>query len=30
LAALPLKISDGKPEVAAGFIGKVGMSQQTM
>lgn len=29
LAALPLKISDGKPEVAASFIGKVGMNQQT-
>ncbi|OYV39951.1 MAG: hypothetical protein B7Z80_05870 [Rhodospirillales bacterium 20-64-7] len=30
LAALPLKISDGKPQVAGGFIGKVGMVQQTM
>jgi rieske iron-sulfur protein len=30
LAALPLKIKDGKPEVAGGFIGKVGMSQPTM
>jgi rieske iron-sulfur protein len=30
LAALPLKISDGKPEVAGGFIGKVGMNQQMM
>lgn len=30
LAALPLKISDGKPEVAGGFIGKVGMDHQTM
>ena len=27
LAALPLKIADGKPEVAGGFIGKVGMTQ---
>jgi rieske iron-sulfur protein len=30
LAALPLKIADGKPQVAAGFIGKVGMDQQMM
>lgn len=30
LAALPLKIADGKPEVAKGFIGKVGMTQPTM
>jgi Rieske Fe-S protein len=30
LAALPLKIADGKPEVAKGFIGKVGMPQPTM
>lgn len=30
LAALPLKINDGKPEVAGKFIGKVGMDQQTM
>ncbi len=29
LAALPLKITDGKPEVAGGFIGKVGMTQPT-
>jgi Rieske Fe-S protein len=28
LAALPLKISDGKPRVAGHFIGKVGMNQQ--
>jgi rieske iron-sulfur protein len=26
LAALPLKINDGKPQVAGGFIGKVGMA----
>jgi rieske iron-sulfur protein len=30
LAALPLKIVDGKPTVAGGFIGKIGMDQQTM
>ena len=30
LAALPLKIAGGKLEVAEGFIGKVGMSQQNM
>ncbi len=30
LAALPLRINDGRPEVAASFIGKVGMSQQMM
>jgi rieske iron-sulfur protein len=30
LAALPLKIVDGKPRVAGGFIGKVGMDQPTM
>jgi rieske iron-sulfur protein len=30
LAALPLKISDGKLEVAGGFIGKVGMTQPIM
>jgi rieske iron-sulfur protein len=30
LAALPLKIVDGKPRVAAGFIGKIGMDQPTM
>lgn len=30
LAALPLKINDGKPEVAGGFIGKVGMAPPTM
>lgn len=30
LAALPLKIKDGKPEVAGGFIGKVGMNQPAM
>jgi rieske iron-sulfur protein len=30
LAALPLKVVDGKPVVAGGFIGKVGMSQTTM
>jgi rieske iron-sulfur protein len=30
LAALPLKIVDGKPAVAAPFVGKVGMSQQIM
>ena len=30
LAALPLKIAGGRPEVAEGFIGKVGMSQQNM
>jgi rieske iron-sulfur protein len=30
LAALPLKIVDGKPTVAGGFIGKVGMDQPTM
>ena len=30
LAALPLKIADGKPEVAGKFIGKVGMTQPTM
>ena len=28
LAVLPLKLNDGKPEVAAQFIGKVGMTQQ--
>jgi Rieske Fe-S protein len=27
LPALPLKIVDGKPRVAGGFIGKVGMDQ---
>jgi rieske iron-sulfur protein len=30
LAALPLKIVDGKPTVAAGFIGKIGMDQPAM
>jgi rieske iron-sulfur protein len=30
LAALPLKIVDGKPTVAGGFIGKIGMDQPTM
>jgi rieske iron-sulfur protein len=30
LAALPLKIVDGKPAVAGPFVGKVGMSQQMM
>jgi rieske iron-sulfur protein len=30
LAALPLKIIDGKPTVAGGFIGKIGMDQPTM
>jgi Rieske Fe-S protein len=30
LAALPLRIKDGKPEVAGGFIGKVGMDQPAM
>ena len=30
LAALPLKITDGKPEVAGRFVGKVGMTQPTM
>jgi rieske iron-sulfur protein len=30
LAALPLRIADGKLEVAGPFIGKVGMSQQIM
>jgi rieske iron-sulfur protein len=30
LAALPLKIADGRPEVAGGFKGKVGMDQQMM
>lgn len=30
LAALPLKINDGKPQVAGGFIGKVGMAPQNM
>jgi len=30
LAALPLKIVDGKPTVAEGFIGKIGMDQPTM
>jgi rieske iron-sulfur protein len=30
LAALPLKIEAGKPRVAAGFIGKIGMDQPTM
>jgi rieske iron-sulfur protein len=30
LAALPLKIVDGKPQVAGQFVGKVGMNQQTM
>ncbi len=30
LAALPLKIANGKPEVAGGFIGKVGMNQPMM
>ncbi len=30
LAALPLKIVDGKPAVAGQFVGKVGMSQQIM
>jgi Rieske Fe-S protein len=28
LAALPLKIADGKPQVAGHFVGKVGMDQQ--
>ena len=30
LAALPLKIVDGKPAVAGQFVGKVGMNQQIM
>jgi rieske iron-sulfur protein len=30
LAALPLKVADGKPQVAAAFIGRVGMAPQTM
>jgi rieske iron-sulfur protein len=30
LAALPLKIADGKPAVAERFIGKVGMDQPSM
>jgi rieske iron-sulfur protein len=30
LAALPLKIVDGKPTVAGGFIGKIGMDQSAM
>jgi rieske iron-sulfur protein len=30
LAALPLKIIDGKPTVAAGFIGKIGMDKPAM
>jgi Rieske Fe-S protein len=30
LAALPLKNVSGKPTVAGGFIGKIGMDQQTM
>ena len=30
LAALPLKVADGKPQVAGLFIGRVGMDQQAM
>jgi rieske iron-sulfur protein len=30
LAALPLKVVDGKPTVAGGFIGKIGMDQSAM
>jgi rieske iron-sulfur protein len=30
LAALPLKIVGGKPTVAGGFIGKIGMDQSAM
>lgn len=30
LAALPLRINNGKPEVAGRFIGKIGMDQPTM
>jgi rieske iron-sulfur protein len=30
LAALPLKMVDGKLQVAGEFIGKVGMNRQTM